>query len=159
MYGANLNSVRRSGRDTGEPHLGCAIDIVRMKKLYPVIAFDFFSREASVIEQASIAVIDRSVRSSAPKHFRNGFGQLAQVKFAVPQFLFCVFAILDVGVCPIPSSDGSAFVLKGFCAKQEPAIHTVEAAHARLGFAGLPRREDPSPCIGQCRQVVRVDRS
>ena len=63
--------------------MGCAIDIVRMKKLYPVIAFDFFSREASVIEQASIAVIDRSVRSSAPKHFWNGLGHLAQVEFAL----------------------------------------------------------------------------
>src|SRR5438045_9071560 len=100
VYGANLNSVRRSGRDTGEPHLGGAIDIVWMKKLYPVSAFDCFSREAGVIEQASVAVIDRSGRTSTPKHFWNSFGQLPQVKCAVPQFLHCLFAILNVRACP-----------------------------------------------------------
>src|ERR1700679_1528744 len=94
--GANLNSVRASSCDTRRPDPDCLISIVRMKKFVPTATHDFFGREAGVIEHANIAVIDCTVRCSAPEHLWNGFSHLAKIEFALPQFLFRSFGVGNV---------------------------------------------------------------
>src|SRR5258705_4659314 len=93
---ANLDSVRGTGSDTGHPHPSRLSDIIWMEKFHPTATHDFLGREAGVIEHASVAVIDHPFRRGAPEHLRNGFRQLSQVEFALPQFLFRSFRVGDV---------------------------------------------------------------
>src|ERR1700683_1309135 len=84
VEGANLDSVRGSGCDTGSPRASCPFNIVWMKKFCPTATHDFFGREAGVVEHASIAIIDCPFCGGSPQHFRYGLGHLAQVEFTLP---------------------------------------------------------------------------
>src|SRR5262249_60359212 len=53
------------------------------------------------------------------------FERQPQYPFALPQRLFGLLAIFDVGVRPIPLDDIPLLIELRYCARQEPAVLTV----------------------------------
>ena len=141
MENTNLDAVWSSGCDTGDPLSSRLLDIVGMNQFRPAATHDCFGRAASVVEQASVAVIDRPVRCCAPEHHGNRFGHLAQVQLTLPQCL------VGSGEFRCPSSDSLIELgREPLLVAQEPGFSEADrrligrhAENQSLRFAGEVR--------------------
>src|SRR5205814_183290 len=135
---AYFDPERSSGCDARQPLLNCSIDIIGMKKLRePATAHHLFGVEAGVLQEARIAVVDRSVRRGTPEHHGNGLSQLAQAAFTLAQLCFGLFASRDV---PRNAQlrDGAIVGAQWGSARLQMATRTVHADDVKLQKALLP---------------------
>ena len=141
MENADLDAVWGTGRDTGDPLANRLLEIVGMKQFRPTATHDRWGGAAGVIEQASVAVVDRPVCCCAPEHHGNRFGHLAQVQLTLPQCL------VGSGEFRCPSSDSLIKLgREPLLVAQEPGLSEADrrligrhAENQSLGFAGEVR--------------------
>ncbi len=71
--------------------------------------------------------------------------QLAKLPLILPQFFFCLLAVLYIRAGPVPPDDLSAFIAKRLHPNKKPPIDAIMAANPDLDFAWFSRDQQLSP--------------
>src|SRR5215470_4654099 len=73
------------------------------------------------------------------------------------QFLLGAFAVVDVGIEPIPRRYLTFRITHCAAARLYPSINTISASIPLLNLVGLARFDRLSPCLDDSGKVVRVN--
>src|SRR5258706_3163237 len=105
-----------------------------------------FKTKADVIEPNAVGIKTFATRSEYSNKLRNEVQNLPEFCLLFADFVFCPFAIFDVGRDPIPLDDVSIFISEGHSAVQLPAILPIRTAGNDPLFY-KPSRINPLPPI------------
>src|SRR5207248_10670141 len=89
-------------------------------------SLDVLQGKASVFQRHPVRVECIPLRSQYGDGLRYGIRDAAKLHFVLPQLLFRLLPVVDIGAISVPSENVSDAVKQGAGATQEPAVFSVE---------------------------------
>src|SRR5215831_6612604 len=71
--------------------------------------------------------------------------QLPQLPLALPQFVFSLLPIINIGACTVPADDRAGFIPERLSPDEEPAKSSIMAAKTCFDLARFSRNQHPFP--------------
>src|SRR4029077_88175 len=154
---SDLDSICGTSGDARTPDWPHPRSIFWMDRLLPSGAGDVLRRDARVLQEAAVAVVDRAVGRRAPQHLRNRFRHLAQLAFARLDRALSPLPVFYVNIGAVPFDDGAGVIAQGIGANKKPPVCSVESPQPRLGGARVFGIPDPPPRSSQMVHICGVD--
>src|SRR5580658_4224735 len=136
-----------------------------MDGFLPSVTLGLFRGETGIVMPSLVHAFVRTVRKKARNKCWNRVEGPAKISpwpadffEHLPQLLFRLLTILDIGAGAVPFDDVAGLVAHGYFLVQHPSVLPVCAPHARFEPKWLAAREACSPARDERAHVVSVHR-